>query len=74
MTPSPLGRCLLVSASDTDAGKTVITAALAVLLRQVGVMKLIQAGTGDREYYQQVLSLQQTPAELNPLAFAAPLA
>ncbi len=74
MTPSPLGRCLLISASDTDAGKTVITAALAVLLRQVGVMKLIQAGTGDREYYQQVLSLQQTPAELTPLAFAAPLA
>lgn len=66
--------CLLVSASDTGCGKTVVTAALALALGQVGVMKLVQAGVGDREYYQQVLSLNQTPEELNPLYFAAPLA
>ncbi|MEN9216572.1 MAG: dethiobiotin synthase [Gloeomargarita sp. HHBFW_bins_162] len=74
MTHSTLGQCLLISASDTDAGKTVVTAALALVLGNVGVMKLVQAGTGDREYYQQVLTLEQTPTELNPLAFAAPLA
>ncbi|APB32316.1 dethiobiotin synthetase [Gloeomargarita lithophora Alchichica-D10] len=74
MTLSPLGQCLFISASDTSAGKTVVTAALALLMGKVGVMKLVQAGAGDREYYQQVLALDQTPAELNPLYFSAPLA
>ncbi|MCS6782250.1 MAG: dethiobiotin synthase [Gloeomargarita sp. SKYBB_i_bin120] len=68
------GQCLLISASDTGCGKTVVTAALALALGKVGVIKLVQAGPGDREYYQQVLSLDQTPEELNPLYFAAPLA
>ncbi|MCS7031219.1 MAG: dethiobiotin synthase [Gloeomargarita sp. SKYG116] len=67
-------QCLLVSASDTGCGKTIVTAALALALGNVGVMKLVQAGVGDREYYQQVLHPDQTPAELNPLYFAAPLA
>ncbi len=74
MTASPLGQCLFIGASDTDAGKTVVTAALALLFNPVGVMKLVQAGVGDREYYQRVLTLHQTPQELNPLGFAAPLA
>jgi len=74
MTHSPLGRCLFISGSDTDAGKTVVTAALALTSGQVGVMKLVQAGTGDREYYQKILALDQSPTELNPLYFAAPLA
>lgn len=66
--------CLLVSASDTGCGKTIVTAGLALALGQVGVIKLVQAGVGDREYYQRVLPLDQTPEELNPLYFAAPLA
>lgn len=74
MTHSPLGRCLFISGSDTDAGKTVVTAALALISGQVGVMKLVQAGAGDREYYQKLLALDQSPAELNPLYFVAPLA
>lgn len=74
MTTSPLGQCLFIGASDTDAGKTMVTAALALVLSNVGVMKLVQAGAGDREYYQRVLTLTQTPTELNPLYFAAPLA
>ncbi|WP_247217070.1 dethiobiotin synthase [Synechococcus sp. C9] len=74
MTHSPLGQCLFISGSDTDAGKTVVTAALALTSGQVGVMKLVQAGTGDREYYQKILALDQSPTELNPLYFAAPLA
>jgi dethiobiotin synthetase len=74
MTTSPLGQCLFIGASDTDAGKTIVTAALTLVLGNVGVMKLVQAGAGDREYYQRVLTLTQTPTELNPLYFAAPLA
>jgi dethiobiotin synthase len=74
MTSSPLGQCLFVSASDTEVGKTVVTAALALCLGDVAVMKLVQAGAGDREYYQQVLPQRCIPAEVNPLFFSAPLA
>ncbi|WP_448380641.1 dethiobiotin synthase [Gloeomargarita sp.] len=74
MTPSAWGQCLFISASDTEVGKTVVTAALALCLGDVAVMKLVQAGSGDREYYQRVLPPQAIPAELNPLSFAAPLA
>ncbi len=37
-------------------------------------MKPIQSGTGDRELYEHLFSLDQTLDELNPLYFEAPIA
>lgn len=71
---------LLITGTDTEVGKTVLTTALAAYLqyhysgRSLGMMKPIQAGIGDRELYTQLFSLAQSPAEITPLYFAAPLA
>lgn len=71
---------LLITGTDTEAGKTVLTTALAAywqkyqLSRSFGMMKLIQAGVGDRELYSQLFSLNQSLEEITPLYFEAPLA
>ncbi len=71
---------LLITGTDTEAGKTVLTTALAAywqkyqLSRTFGMMKLIQAGVGDRELYSQLFSLNQSLEEITPLYFDAPLA
>jgi dethiobiotin synthetase len=71
---------LLIAGTDTDAGKTVLTSALAAYWqmyfpdRTLGVMKLLQTGTGDRKLYTHLFALDQSPEELNPLHFDAPLA
>jgi len=71
---------LLITGTDTDAGKTVLTTALIAYwqtyckTRSLGVMKPIQSGTGDRELYHRLFSLDQTLDELNPLYFEAPIA
>ena len=71
---------LLITGTDTDAGKTVLTTALIAYwqtycnARSLGVMKPIQSGTGDRELYDRLFSLDQTLDELNPLYFEAPIA
>jgi dethiobiotin synthetase len=71
---------LLITGTDTDAGKTVLTSALAAYWqmycsdRTLGIMKLLQTGTGDRELYTRLFALDQTPSELNPLHFSAPVA
>lgn len=70
---------LLITATDTEAGKTVLTTALAAYLQKyqkspLGIMKPIQAGVGDRELYAQLFSLNQSIEEINPLYFTAPLA
>ncbi len=70
---------LLITATDTEAGKTVLTTALAAYLQKyqkssLGIIKPIQAGVGDRELYAQLFSLNQSIEEINPLYFAAPLA
>ena len=71
---------LLIAGTDTDAGKTVLTCALAAYWqmyfpdRSLGIMKLLQTGTGDRELYTRLFALDQSPEELNPLHFSAPLA
>ncbi|PIG93790.1 dethiobiotin synthase [Gloeocapsopsis sp. IPPAS B-1203] len=68
---------LLIAGTDTDAGKTVVTTALLAYwrkhFRNLGIMKPIQSGTGDRELYSQ-LSLNQSITEITPLYFEAPLA
>jgi dethiobiotin synthetase len=71
---------LLITGTDTDAGKTVLTTALAAYWQKYypqrtwGIMKPIQSGIGDRETYQKLFSLQQSAEEITPLYFAAPLA
>lgn len=71
---------LLITGTDTEVGKTVLTTALAAYwqkyqpYRPLGIMKLMQAGTGDRELYTQLFSLDQSPEETAPLFFEAPLA
>lgn len=71
---------LLISGSDTDAGKTVLTTALAAYWQAhhsaegLAIFKPIQAGIGDRELYCRLFNLSQTPEEVTPLSFQAPLA
>lgn len=71
---------LLITGTDTEVGKTILTTALAAywqkyqLSRTFGIMKLIQAGTGDRQFYTQTFCLNQSPEEITPLYFDAPLA
>jgi dethiobiotin synthetase len=73
-------KSLLITSTDTEVGKTVSTCALAAYFqthfsrRRLGLMKPVQCGPGDREVYQQLFHLQQTPEELNPLYFEAPIA
>lgn len=71
---------LVVVATDTDAGKTVLTSALVAYWqryyrsRSLGLIKPVQSGVGDREWYQQLFQLDQSLEELNPVFLAEPLA
>lgn len=71
---------LMIAGTDTDAGKTVLTCALAAYWqmycqdRSLGIIKLLQTGRGDRELYKNLFDLNQSLEELNPLHFTAPLA
>jgi len=71
---------LLITGTDTEIGKTVLTTALAAYWqkycagRSLGIMKPIQSGVGDRELYTQLFSLNQSQTEITPLYFQAPLA
>ncbi|HAX77634.1 MAG TPA: ATP-dependent dethiobiotin synthetase BioD [Cyanobacteria bacterium UBA11372] len=71
---------LLIAGTDTDAGKTVLTSALAAYWqiycrsRSLGILKPLQTGVGDRELYSQIFSLNQSLEEITPLHFSAPLA
>lgn len=71
---------LLIAGTDTNAGKTVLTTVLAAYWQtyysqyRLGIMKPIQSGEGDREWYQQQFALDQSSEEMTPLYFQAPLA
>jgi dethiobiotin synthetase len=71
---------LLIASTDTEVGKTFTTCVLAAYFQthfpqqHLGIMKPIQCGIGDRELYQKLFQLDQSPAELNPLYFEAPIA
>ena len=70
---------LLIAGTDAGVGKTVLTTAIAAYWhrycnpRALGLMKPIQCGTGDRELYTRLFSLDQTLEEINPIHFLAPL-
>ncbi len=71
---------LLITGTDTDSGKTVLTSALIAYWQkycwahQLGVCKPVQSGTGDRELYTRLFDLKQTPEQLNPLWYRMPIA
>jgi len=71
---------LLIAGTDTDVGKTVLTAALIAYWQQycwayrLGVCKPVQSGVGDREFYSRVFDLDQSPELLNPLWYKTPIA
>jgi dethiobiotin synthetase len=69
---------LLITSTDTDAGKTVLTAALVSYGRKHrpqqswGILKPIQCGAGDREFYSRLFD--RAIAEINPIYLEQPLA
>jgi dethiobiotin synthetase len=71
---------LLITGTDTETGKTVLTCALAAYLQayrpqeRLGILKPLQTGTGDRELYQNRFDLSQTLEEITPLHFQTPVA
>lgn len=83
ITLNPQSNALLITGTDTEAGKTVLTTALAAYWqkyiypktsRSLAILKPIQSGVGDCEWYQKLFSLEQTLEEITPLYFQAPLA
>ncbi|ANV91620.1 dethiobiotin synthase [Picosynechococcus sp. PCC 8807] len=54
-----LQNCLLIAGTDTEVGKTVVSSALIAYWRhflpfsQLGVIKLLQTGIGDRQWYEK---------------------
>lgn len=73
-------KALLIVGTDTDVGKTVLATALAAYWqiyrpgKSLGLMKLLQAGTGDRERYQQLFGANPAISLVTPLTLQAPLA
>jgi len=75
---------LLITGTDTEVGKTIVTASIAAywqtyrdpdnVSKSLGIYKPIQAGVGDREYYQQTFQLSQSIEEITPLYFETPIA
>jgi dethiobiotin synthetase len=73
-------KALLITSTDTETGKTVLTSALAAYLQNyhpqesLGIFKPIQTGIGDREIYQNLFNLKQSPEEITGLHFQTPVA
>lgn len=71
---------LLIAGTDTEVGKTVVTSSLLAYgqtywpQKSVGVLKPVQSGPGDREFYQQMFFPNLPLEAINPQHFAAPLA
>jgi dethiobiotin synthetase len=71
---------LLIAGTDTEVGKTVFTSSLLAYWqtyfpqRSIGVLKPVQSGEGDREFYQQVFFPELPLESINPQYFTAPLA
>lgn len=73
-------RVLLITGTNTEIGKTVLTCSLAAYWQtyrpqeSLGILKPIQTGIGDRELYQQLFKLNQSSTEITPLQFHLPVA
>ena len=77
---SAIANGLLITGTDTEVGKTIVTTALTAYWLQhfpksaLGLMKPVQSGIGDFETYTQLFDLDQPPETIAPQRFAAPLA
>jgi len=84
---SPRRRALAIIGTDTGVGKTVVTGALVLALRRAGLeaipWKPVASGgvvrhgrlvSPDALWWKRRLGLRQSPAELNPICYRAPLA
>lgn len=76
-----IAHALLITGTDTDVGKTIVTSALVAHSlatyphHRLGLMKPVQSGVGDLECYQDLFpELGQRPEETTPQRFTAPLA
>lgn len=74
-------KTLLITGTDTDVGKTVLTTCLAAYCQQyrsqqsLGLMKLLQTGTlGDRTLYQQLFQNNKNIDIVTPLCLDTPVA
>lgn len=73
-------KSLLITGTDTDVGKTVATSALIAYWQtyapstSLGVMKLLQTGIGDEEWYRECFGQQQQIEIVTPLRFQTPVA
>lgn len=71
---------LLITGTDTDVGKTVLTTSLVAYWqtyckgKSLGLMKLIQTGVGDRELYHQLFDSDPSIKIITPISFATPVA
>ncbi len=70
---------LLIVGTDTAAGKSVLTTALAAYWqkycrRPLGILKLLQTGAGDRELYGRLFGDDPDIRLATPVAFATPAA
>jgi dethiobiotin synthetase len=77
---TPIKNGLLITGTDTDVGKTIVTSAIAAYWLQhyaadsLGLMKPVQSGLGDFETYTRLFDLKQSAESITPQRFAAPLA
>ena len=71
---------LLIAGTNTDVGKTFVTVSLMYyqekygVAESLGLLKLLQTGTGDRELYEELFGEQAQIKVVTPLQFTAPLA
>jgi dethiobiotin synthetase len=71
---------LLVVGTNTNVGKTFVTTSLVSYQRKyqptksLGLLKLMQTGTGDRELYEELFVSENLITIATPLQFTAPLA
>ena len=73
----PLNRGIFITATDTGVGKTVVTAALGLLLQKkgykVGVMKPVQCGGQDAKFLRTTLRSKDPLEKINPFYAEEPL-
>jgi dethiobiotin synthetase len=73
-------KTLLITGTDTDVGKSVLTTSLVAYWqtylshKSLGLMKLMQTGIGDRELYHQLFVPSASLEIVVPLSFITPVA
>ncbi|ELR99427.1 dethiobiotin synthase [Gloeocapsa sp. PCC 73106] len=71
---------LLIAGTDTNVGKTIVTTALVASWLQsypkknIGLMKLMQTGIGDRQFYEQLFNDTPQVEIVTPIEFDTPVA